>query len=72
MALSAEERMSFLLYCPRCRQSTTRAVAWLASHERLPCITPDCGGAIDLQTGANRALVEKLSDYCTALDESLK
>jgi hypothetical protein len=72
MPLSAEERMSFLLYCPKCRQGTTKPIAWLAAHERLPCTTPDCGDAIDLQTGANRDLVEKLSDYCADLDEAMK
>ena len=72
MPLSAEERMTFLLYCPKCGQGTQKAVAWLAAHERLPCATPDCGGTIDLQTGTTRDLIEMLTDYCVELDEHLR
>jgi hypothetical protein len=72
MPLSAEERMSFVLFCPKCRRGTEKAVAWLAAHERLPCATPACGGSIELQAGTNRDLIEKLSDYCADLDDAMK
>jgi hypothetical protein len=72
MPLSADERMSFFLFCPKCHQGTEKPVAWLAAHERLPCATPNCGGSIELQTGGNRDIVDKLSDYCIDLDEAMK
>jgi hypothetical protein len=72
LSLSAEERMSFLLSCPKCGKYTEKPVAWLAAHERLPCATPACGSLIDLQSETNRDLIEMLSDYCVELDEHLK
>lgn len=69
---SADERMSFVLFCPKCRQGVGKPVAWLITHERLPCAMPSCSGSIDLQTVANRDLIERLADYCADLDEAMK
>lgn len=72
MPLSADERMTFMFFCPKCRKGVGKPVAWLSAHEQLPCSTPECDGAIELQTKSNRSLIDKLSDYCADLDEAMK
>lgn len=72
MPLTADERMTFMFFCPKCHKGVGKPVAWLITHERLPCSTPECGGAIELQTNANRSVIDRLADYCDDLDEAMK
>ena len=68
MALSAAERTSFLIHCPRCGKATEKAVAWLATHDRLRCATPQCRAIINLESPKYRPLIEKLVDQASEID----
>jgi endogenous inhibitor of DNA gyrase (YacG/DUF329 family) len=63
---SAAELMIFGIKCPRCGKYTHKMVAWLTSHESLPCSSPGCGD-IDLKEPDQRALIEKLTDQMAEL-----
>jgi hypothetical protein len=71
MPVTAAERMSFLINCPRCRKATEKSVAWLTTYEALPCATPGCAHMINLKTAENGVLIEMLSDQCADLDAIL-
>lgn len=68
MPLSAAERMSFGIQCPRCGKLTEKPVAWLSTFETLRCATPGCGHNISLAGRENRALIEILVDQAEELD----
>jgi hypothetical protein len=68
MTLTAAERTSFAVQCPRCGKATEKPVAWLAASEALRCATPDCGNILDLQDAQNRPLIQKLIDQATEID----
>jgi hypothetical protein len=68
MSLTAAERMSFLIYCPRCGKTTEKAVAWLATNSQMRCATPKCGAIISLDAPKTRALIDKLVDQASELD----
>lgn len=68
MPLTAAERTSWMMNCPRCGKVTEKPVAWLAANESLPCATPGCGNVIDLKSAENGTLIQKLTDQCADLD----
>lgn len=57
--------------CPECRQMTVqRLLSLLVSMDKLTC--PICGTSIELRTGHNRLLIEKLSEACASVDAAVK
>jgi len=68
MPLTAAERMSFLIECPRCGKTTEKPVAWLASNHQMHCATPTCHATINLEGPQNRALIQKLVHQASEID----
>ncbi len=68
MGLSAAERTSFLIQCPRCGQATEKNVAWLATNSDLRCNNPRCRAMINLDAPDQRAIIDKLVDHASELD----
>lgn len=69
MALTAAEKIRVHVNCQNCGQTTDKALAWLVIHDAMPC--PSCGGSIDLQSGENGFLIQKLGQHAATLDPTL-
>ena len=64
-------------YCPTCRQMTVqRLLCLIASQNGQPTMSnltcPICDTPIELKTGLNRLLIEKLSEACASVDAAAK
>jgi hypothetical protein len=68
MALTAAERLFFLVRCPRCGKGTEKMVAWLATNRQMRCTTPSCKALLNLYAPKYRTLIEKLVDQASELD----
>jgi hypothetical protein len=68
MPLSAAERLSFQVNCPRCNKATEKMVAWLATNSTMRCATPDCRAIIDLDAPQYRTLIDKLAEQASEID----
>jgi hypothetical protein len=68
MSLTAAERLTFGIECPRCGKVTEKRVAWLATNSRMRCATPNCGAIIGLDAPKNRTVIDKLVDQASELD----
>jgi len=66
--LSAAERMTFGVQCPRCGKITEKMVAWLATESRMRCATPSCRAYVNLDDPKQRAVIDKLVDQASELD----
>ena len=71
MPLSAAERMSFAVRCPRCGKPTQKSVAWLATKSRMRCSTPYCRAVIALDEPAHRMVIDRLVAQATEIDALL-
>src|SRR3546814_19630108 len=65
-SLNAADRISVLVRCQTCEQATQKPLALLVSAKQLAC--PQCGNVIDLATGENGLLVQRLADQCKSID----
>jgi hypothetical protein len=68
MPLTAAERLSFLIQCPRCGKGTEKAVAWLATNPTMRCATPTCRAVLNLEAPQYRAIIDKLVNQAGELD----
>jgi len=62
----ASKTISFAINCPHCGHNTPQTVAWLAVHNQMPCGA--CGLSINLESGQNAAVIERLAQECLRLD----
>ena len=67
--MTLADRTLFAVACPKCGHETPKAVAWLVTKDGMPC--RKCGSSIDLKSGDNAFLLEKLADECAVLDRTL-
>ena len=68
MPLSAAERMSIGIQCPRCHQITQKFVPWLANNSQLRCGTPTCRAIIKLDAAQYRAIINELPNQASEFD----
>lgn len=70
--LTSAERIILALNCERCRKGTEKRLSWLIGKRKISCITPDCGGSIDLNDVANRILIEEAAMVAAKTDALLR
>ena len=68
MPLTAAERLSFQVNCPRCNKATEKMVAWLATNSTMRCATPTCRAILDLDAPQYRPLIDKLVEQASEID----
>jgi hypothetical protein len=71
MPLTAAERMSFAVRCPRCGKTTEKRVAWLATKSRMRCSTRYCRALIALDVPMHRMVIDKLVAQALEIDALL-
>ncbi len=64
------EAVPFNLTYPHCSEKTTKFLAWLASHDDVPC--DHCSGLIDLKSGEDATAIKELFQQCASLDANFR
>ena len=62
MTLDITEIVSIAVQCAECGKHTQKPLAWLILETDLLC--PACGAVIDIQSGYNRTVIEKIRNAC--------
>jgi transcription elongation factor Elf1 len=69
MAFSAADLTILRIRCPECGQHTEKLVTVLVKKSNIPCAV--CGATIDLESPANRLLINETAQSCARIGAAL-